>query len=422
MSPKKKTNVTGFGTVFVLLLVITAGFFYSISGTDPLGLFPAENQTQVTESSSSVASQSSSSAGTSSTESSSSVNSPITNQTWWQVYFVSPTRVRQAEEIEYGTKGIPADLMANSIAEKLINKIDNAKTSIHIASFEVDVVDIANALIRAKQRGVEVRWITDDEFGIEADSKEGHGQIAIMKKGGIEFKDDARGGLMHNKFWIFDGQTVWTGSTNVTISGLFEQDNNVIVIESADLAAIYERQFNDMWNGEFGARSPSTVSEQIAFVNGTPIQVLFSPEDDAVFKIIPFIQTAKKSIRFLAFSFTQPDLGNAMIERAKNGVSVSGVFETVGSETQFSELTPLYCAKAAVKQDTNFAFLHHKVIIVDERYVITGSLNFSDNANKSNNENVIIIDNADIARLYTQEFERIFAISADPDPAKMNCP
>ena len=110
-----------------------------------------------------------------------------------------------------------------------------------------------------------------------------------------------------------------------------------------------------------------------------------------------------------------------MLERAKNGVSVSGVFETVGSETEFSELTPLYCAKVTVRQDTNFSFLHHKVIVIDERYVITGSLNFSDNANKSNNENVIIIDNPDIARLYTQEFERIFAISVDPDPTKISC-
>jgi phosphatidylserine/phosphatidylglycerophosphate/cardiolipin synthase-like enzyme len=54
--------------------------------------------------------------------------------------------------------------------------------------------------------------------------------------------------------------------------------------------------------------------------------------------------------------------------------------------------------------------------------VITGSLNFSTNAEISNDENVIIIDNPDIARLYLQDFERVWTLAADPDPAKFTCP
>jgi phosphatidylserine/phosphatidylglycerophosphate/cardiolipin synthase-like enzyme len=63
---------------------------------------------------------------------------------------------------------------------------------------------------------------------------------------------------MHNKFWIFDRQIVWTGSTNITKSGIYTQNNNVLVIRSPELANIYEREFDEMWNGQFGARSPST--------------------------------------------------------------------------------------------------------------------------------------------------------------------
>ena len=74
-----------------------------------------------------------------------------------------------------------------------------------------------------------------------------------------------------------------------------------------------------------------------------------------------------------------------------------------------------------MRQDGNGGFLHHKVIIVDERYVITGSLNFSTRAEETNDENVIIIDNPDIARLYIAEFERVWAMGKDPDPADMNC-
>jgi phosphatidylserine/phosphatidylglycerophosphate/cardiolipin synthase-like enzyme len=74
-----------------------------------------------------------------------------------------------------------------------------------------------------------------------------------------------------------------------------------------------------------------------------------------------------------------------------------------------------------VRQDGNPAFLHDKVIVVDERIVITGSLNFSTNAEESNDENVIIIDNADMARLYMQEFDRIWKVGSDPDIETIAC-
>jgi phosphatidylserine/phosphatidylglycerophosphate/cardiolipin synthase-like enzyme len=54
--------------------------------------------------------------------------------------------------------------------------------------------------------------------------------------------------------------------------------------------------------------------------------------------------------------------------------------------------------------------------------VITGSLNFSTSAETSNDENVIIIDNADIAALYLREFERIWALASAPQPGKFTCP
>jgi phosphatidylserine/phosphatidylglycerophosphate/cardiolipin synthase-like enzyme len=53
--------------------------------------------------------------------------------------------------------------------------------------------------------------------------------------------------------------------------------------------------------------------------------------------------------------------------------------------------------------------------------VITGSMNYSTNAEESNDENVIIIDNADIARLYLQEFDRVWNLSKDPDVATIAC-
>lgn len=328
---------------------------------------------------------------------------------WWEVYFTDPVHVND-----------PANWQT-SIEGRLIEKINAAQTSIHIASFEFDLTPVAEALIAAKQRGVDVRWVTDDESGLEADEEPDRGQFAMLQNAGIEIRSDDRSALMHNKFWIFDGQIVWTGSTNITENGIFKQDNNTIVIHSPDLAVIYEREFQEMWDGQFGPKSPSQLDHQAVSINESGIAVIFTSEDPALEQaIIPLVGDAKKSIRFLAFSFTDYPLAEAMIKRAQSGVDVKGVFEKVGSDTDAAELDTLFCAQIPVRQDGNSSFMHNKVIVVDERYVVTGSLNFSTNAEESNDENVIIIDNPEIARLYLQDFERIWSIAADP--AAIPCP
>jgi phosphatidylserine/phosphatidylglycerophosphate/cardiolipin synthase-like enzyme len=268
-----------------------------------------------------------------------------------------------------------------------------------------------------------VQWVTDDEHGIEADEEEDHGQFAMLEKAGIHIKDDSRGALMHNKFWIFDGQTVWTGSTNITVNGMFKNNNNVIVMDSPALAAIYEREFAEMWQGgEFGPRSTSTVGEQETTIDGTPVRVLFAAEDDVAEQLVPLLESAQSSIRFMAFSFTHDEMGAAVLARAQAGVDVKGIFETRGSETEYSELPALYCAGVPVRQDGNKNTFHHKAFVIDDKTVVTGSFNFSDNANESNDENVVIVANSDIAALYLQEFERRWAEAGEPEAPDMNCP
>lgn len=328
---------------------------------------------------------------------------------WWEVYFTDPLTVNDPVQWQISIEG------------KLIEKINAATNSIHIAAFEFGLTPVAEALVAARQRGVDVRWITDDENGLEADEEPDRGQFAVLQDADIEVKADARSALMHNKFIIFDQQTVWTGSTNFTTSAIFQQNNNVIVVHSPEVAAMYEREFFEMWDGQFGPKSPSMADSQAAIVNGTFVQVYFSPEDDVLDRIIPIVAGAQSNIRFLAFSFTDYPLAKTMIDRYAAGVDVAGVYEKTGSETEGAELRTFWCAHVPVRQDGNPRFLHDKLIIVDNRIVITGSFNFSNNATDNNDENVIIIDNPEIAALYMEEFGRVWSVATDPDPAKFTC-
>jgi len=399
---RRVTRKNASATIISLVIVFVLGIIYLVTGTDPSGIFKTAD-TALPEVATLI------NPPPAGATPSNLTSQPPASGGWWEVYFTDPLNVKDPAKWQ------------NSIEGRLIEKINAAKTSIHIASFEFDLTPVAEALIAAKQRGVDVRWVTDDEHGLEADLEPGHGQFAMLQQRGIEVRSDTRSALMHNKFWIFDGKTTWTGSTNITVSGVFQQNNNTVVIHSPEVAAIYEREFAEMWEGQYGPSSPSTADQQSVVVNGTPLQVYFSAEDDVMTRIVPYVRGAQSSIRFFAFSFTDQALAQAMIDRAGMGVDVAGVFEKVGSETESAQLRTLYCAKLPVRQDGNPRFLHDKVIIVDNRYVITGSFNFSANATESNDENVIIIDNPQIASLYMQEFERIWNIATEPNPAKLAC-
>jgi len=328
---------------------------------------------------------------------------------WWDVYFTDPLTINDPNN------------PAGSIEEKLIQFINTARTSIHIASFEFDLPRVADALIAAKARGVDVRWVTDDENGL-FDNKVPNQEFIRMIVGGIEVKDDAgRSALMHNKFWIFDKNITWTGSTNITVNGIYKQNNNVIVIYSPDIARIYEREWEELWAGQLGPRAPSEVNRQWAILEGTPIQVLFSSEDNALNSLVALVNDAEFNIRFLAFSFTHDDLAQAMINRARAGADVQGVYEKFGSTSIYSDLKTFWCAGVPVRQDGNGSLMHDKVIVIDNSIVVTGSLNFTAGADESNEENVLIIDNPEIAALYLQEYQKIWSIATDVEAGAVAC-
>jgi phosphatidylserine/phosphatidylglycerophosphate/cardiolipin synthase-like enzyme len=401
MSRRRRTtgNTTVTGAALIILIVL--GIIYTLTGKDlsgglsPTALVTVSVPTQQPPSTISGATMVATSGNASGS--------------WWEVYFTDPQHVNDPNNWQ------------SSIEGRLIEKINGAQKSIHIASFEFDLTPVAQALIAAKQRGVDVRWVTDNESGLEADADPDRGQFAMLQKAGIEVKADTRSALMHNKFWLFDGETTWTGSTNITVSGIFQQNNNAIVIHSPEVTAIYEREFEEMWAGQFGPKSPSTADQQTVTLNGTPIQIYFSPEDKVMDRIIPLVSGAQSNIRFMAFSFTDFPLAQAMIDRASAGVNTAGIYEKVGSDAEGSEMKTFYCAKVPVRQDGNPKFLHDKIIIVDKHIVISGSFNFSSNATTSNDENVMIIDNPDIAGLYMQEFDRLWSIATDLDSAKFAC-
>ncbi|MGD0878402.1 MAG: phospholipase D-like domain-containing protein [Anaerolineales bacterium] len=285
--------------------------------------------------------------------------------------------------------------------------LDQARLSVDVAAYNLNLWSIKDALINAHKRGVVVRMVMESD---DMDNQE----VQQIMDGGILIVGDHQQGLMHNKFIMIDRLDVWTGSMNHTTSGVYKDNNNLIHLHSGQIAEDYSNEFKQMFTYHlFGPDKTANTPNPKVSVAGTPVEIYFSPEDKTTRQIIELIQGAQKSINFLAYSFTSSDTGDAMIERSQAGVTVAGVMDDGQVKTsQATEYDPLTQAGLDVRQDGNLiGLMHDKVIIIDQMIVISGSYNFTESTETVNDENVVIIFSPEIAKKYLEEFQRVFQLA-----------
>ncbi|GBC75488.1 Phospholipase D [archaeon HR06] len=110
----------------------------------------------------------------------------------------------------------------------------------------------------------------------------------------------------------------------------------------------------------------------------------------------------------MVYSFTLDDLANALIEAKSRGVSIKVIIEKNEAQVKGSEYQRLLNSGINIVLDGNPYLMHHKVAIIDSKIVITGSYNWTLSAEDRNNENIIIVEDKDVAKAYEEEFYRIW--------------
>lgn len=190
------------------------------------------------------------------------------------------------------------------VVDRMVSLIDHSRERVWAAFYSLTLDEVARALLRAKGRGVDVRVIMDDATA-EAEVSNSH---LIKKK--IPIKTDySLSDFMHNKFMVIDSFLTWTGSYNPGETGSWRDNNNVIIISSTRVAAIYEDEFLEMWEGKFGKGSPGPTLNPRTQIGQVMVESYFAPEDPCVRRLIELILGAEKSIRFAVFAFTlEPQL------------------------------------------------------------------------------------------------------------------
>ena len=309
---------------------------------------------------------------------------------YYEIYFTDP-----ANRAAYKEEGGPD--------EKLAEAIDAARISVDVAAYSMSLYSIQRALLNAFHRGVLVRVVMESDNMTDKVPQ-------ALKDAGIPFIGDRRQGLMHNKFIVIDRTDVWTGSMNFTVSGTYQDDNNLILLKSTKIADDYTVEFEEMFKYDFfGQDAIAETPYPTIEMNGNYIDILFSPDDHVAKKIASILRDAKESIFIMAYSFTANDLGDIIRQKAQAGVLVKGVMDEGQIKTNTgSEFDSFTKAGLPIYPDGNEGLMHSKVIIVDREIVITGSYNFTASAERTNDENVIIFYDKQVAMRYLQEFQRVF--------------
>lgn len=325
---------------------------------------------------------------------SSTVSAPVAaSPPYIEVYFTDP-----AGENSQTLRGGPDAQLATAI--------DHARLSVDMAMFDLNLWSVRDALLAAHERGVAVRLVVESENLAE------RSELHELQAAGILVIGDTNRNLMHNKFAIIDGQQVWTGSVNMTVSDMYYNRNNLLTIQSVDLAENYTAEFEEMFtNGLYGDESPLNTPHPLLNFDGLRIETYFSPDDGTLARIVELVDAAQSSISVLAFSLTSDELADALLAAVDRGVAVTIVMdEDQALNNEGGEYARLV-GRLPLALDDERGNLHHKVIIIDSTIVITGSYNFSANAEFRNDENTLIIYDPQIAQVYLQQAELIWQLS-----------
>lgn len=297
------------------------------------------------------------------------------------------------------------DRKCNSPAcKEVLNRINSAQNSIDIALYGYDnIPDITNALENAKKRGVKLRIVYD------ISTKSYYPETSKLLSLAAEISGDSPKVLMHNKFMIFDNKSLITGSMNFSSTGFSGFNTNCIFfINSQEIANIYTEEFNQMLSGKFSIMKTANSRKSIK-LGKSVVTPLFSPKDKIITNnIIPLIESSKNYIYIPAFIITHDALTNSLIRAKHRGVDVKIILDATNTSGSRNKLKVLRMSGIPVKVENYAGKVHSKSIIVDDKYIIAGSMNFSNSGENKNDENVLIVEDERLARHYKGFFEYLW--------------
>lgn len=324
---------------------------------------------------------------------------------------------------------------------RLTTFIRAARQTLDLAVYDMRFSDplrtqLASALRERADAGVQIRFCYDGDKPPQPNVAAGQdpapaGTGAFVQSLGYPWRRIAGMKLMHSKFILRDGETVWTGSANMTDDAFTLMENNILEIDSSALANYYAQDFEQIWEKENFDNTGEirTVPVPLTFSGqSAEARVMFSPgcglEIDS--EIAKRVRAAQRRVRICSLLINSgtliAELGNLLRE---GRVAVDGIYdrtqmaqvyvqwqEVPQNRWKIGALKDIIASAGLVgKNSTPYTptgrhdFMHNKVLLIDDT-VITGSYNFSRSA-QFNAENILFIESEPLADTYSAYIDHL---------------
>lgn len=298
-----------------------------------------------------------------------------------------------------------------ALTNQLFGVLACAEDTLQIAIYETDwdcIVDALSARLTASSTLRLELVIDDDQCPLDPGGVRLCALARLQDHPRVSIVDDGRTRYMHHKVVIADGRLVWTGSANFTRVSYCGELNDGLVLDEPALIDAYEAEFQRLYTArEFGPRPrtpPVTVGNySVYFGPETPVTAP-SQWFDAM---IAAVDTASTSIAVMTSAWTRTEISDALLRASRRGVEVRALVPY-----HYQDEPPAQ-ALIGAGLPVRVARVHYKVMLVDDRLVITGSPNWSENS-WANNEASLWIRSTTVAAAYRTHFEAAFAAAAAP--------
>ncbi|MEM7212910.1 MAG: phospholipase D-like domain-containing protein [Pseudomonadota bacterium] len=312
------------------------------------------------------------------------------------------------------------DPSLDNLEQVIIDFIDLARKRLLIAIQELQSEAIARAILRAEiERKVQVKIVLEADY-LAAKSRPKSVDAAYETKGSNEanrvlsaallrgtawVRSDFNPKIFHQKFMVRDREAVLTSSTNFTPTGVGTAKqggnlNHILVVEDRDFAKVYEREFRDISNGDFGKNIASRNAESdIIEVSGVELKACFAPDHNPEMEIMKQIDKAGERIDFAIFTFAKSSgIDDSLAKSAYAGLPIRGVMDSMqGNKSWFAKETLQDAQIDLLRVKKKYGVvnkLHHKLMNLDDKTMVVGSFNYTGPANLTNDENIVVVSGA----------------------------
>lgn len=135
------------------------------------------------------------------------------------------------------------------------------------------------------------------------------------------------------------------------------------------------------------------------------IQVFFSPKGGCTEAVVENLNKATNTVLVQAYSFTSAPIAKALVDAEKRGVKVQVILDKSNRTANYSSADFIQRAGIPTWIDAKHAIAHNKIMVIDSHTILTGSFNFTKAAENNNAENLLVIQDADLAAKYTANWQ-----------------